>query len=77
MFYGELAEDQDEIRIPDVEPPSFLAMLKYVSLYFLHSFAHCDGVSIGKLGVEGPHHPVTLFGPRFIYIYIVCLKQFH
>ncbi|KAJ0063330.1 hypothetical protein NL108_018365, partial [Boleophthalmus pectinirostris] len=27
MFYGELAEDQDEIRIPDVEPPSFLAML--------------------------------------------------
>lgn len=30
MFYGELAEDQDEIRIPDVEPPSFLAMLKYV-----------------------------------------------
>lgn len=32
MFYGELAEDQDEIRIPDVEPPSFLAMLKCVSL---------------------------------------------
>lgn len=32
MFYGELAEDQDEIRIPDVEPPSFLAMLKYVNL---------------------------------------------
>lgn len=30
MFYGELAEDQDEIPIPDVEPPSFLAMLKYV-----------------------------------------------
>lgn len=29
MFYGELAEDNDEIRIPDVEPPSFLAMLKY------------------------------------------------
>lgn len=34
MFYGELAEDQDEIRIPDVEPPSFLAMLKYVALWF-------------------------------------------
>lgn len=32
MFYGELAEDQDEIRIPDVEPPSFLAMLKYAVL---------------------------------------------
>lgn len=31
MFYGELAEDQEEIRIPDVEPPSFLAMMKYVS----------------------------------------------
>lgn len=30
MFYGELAEDKDEIRIPDVEPASFLAMLKYV-----------------------------------------------
>ncbi|CAL8329315.1 unnamed protein product [Merluccius merluccius] len=30
MFYGELAEDQEEIRIPDVEPPSFLAMLKYI-----------------------------------------------
>lgn len=29
MFYGELAEDKDEIRIPDVEPASFLAMLKY------------------------------------------------
>lgn len=32
MFYGELAEDQNEIRIPDVDPPSFLAMLKYVVL---------------------------------------------
>ncbi len=30
MFYGELAEDKDEVRIPDVEPASFLAMLKYV-----------------------------------------------
>lgn len=28
MFYGELAEDKEEIRIPDVEPASFLAMLK-------------------------------------------------
>lgn len=35
MFYGELAEDQDEIRIPDVEPPSFLAMLKYVVFWFI------------------------------------------
>ncbi|XP_069385686.1 BTB/POZ domain-containing protein 3 isoform X1 [Paralichthys olivaceus] len=37
MFYGELAEDQDEIRIPDVEPPSFLAMLKYVELIYSRS----------------------------------------
>ncbi|TNM85649.1 hypothetical protein fugu_007920 [Takifugu bimaculatus] len=38
MFYGELAEDQDEIRIPDVEPPSFLAMLKYI---------YCDEIDLG------------------------------
>ncbi|XP_077426149.1 BTB/POZ domain-containing protein 3-like [Vanacampus margaritifer] len=37
MFYGELAEDQDEIRIPDVEPPSFLAMLKYI---------YCDEIEL-------------------------------
>ncbi|KAJ8002184.1 hypothetical protein DPEC_G00177190 [Dallia pectoralis] len=30
MFYGELAEDNEEIRIPDVETSSFLAMLKYI-----------------------------------------------
>lgn len=28
MFYGELAENKDEIHIPDVEPAAFLAMLK-------------------------------------------------
>jgi len=28
MFYGELAENKDEINIPDVEPAAFLAMLK-------------------------------------------------
>ena len=28
MFYGELAENKGEIRIPDVEPAAFLAMLK-------------------------------------------------
>uniref|UniRef100_A0A8C5UVV5 BTB domain-containing protein n=1 Tax=Microcebus murinus TaxID=30608 RepID=A0A8C5UVV5_MICMU len=32
MFYGELAEDKDEIRTPDVEPAAFLAMLKYIYL---------------------------------------------
>ncbi|XP_013887376.1 BTB/POZ domain-containing protein 3, partial [Austrofundulus limnaeus] len=37
MFYGELAEDQEEIRIPDVEPPSFLAMLKYI---------YCDEIEL-------------------------------
>ncbi|CAL8355064.1 unnamed protein product [Boreogadus saida] len=37
MFYGELAEDQGEIRIPDVEPPSFLAMLKYI---------YCDEIQL-------------------------------
>ncbi|KAF1394523.1 hypothetical protein PFLUV_G00001200 [Perca fluviatilis] len=37
MFYGELAEDQEEIRIPDVEPPSFLAMLKYI---------YCDEIDL-------------------------------
>ncbi|XP_016128044.1 BTB/POZ domain-containing protein 3-like [Sinocyclocheilus grahami] len=37
MFYGELAEDKDEIRIPDVEPPAFLAMLKYI---------YCDEIDL-------------------------------
>ncbi|XP_060943846.1 BTB/POZ domain-containing protein 3-like [Limanda limanda] len=37
MFYGELAEDQEEIRIPDVEPPSFLAMMKYI---------YCDEIDL-------------------------------
>ncbi|KAJ8250187.1 hypothetical protein COCON_G00221090 [Conger conger] len=37
MFYGELAEDQDEIRIPDVEPAAFLAMLKYI---------YCDEIDL-------------------------------
>ncbi|KAM4595203.1 BTB/POZ domain-containing protein 3a [Fundulus diaphanus] len=37
MFYGELAEDKEEIRIPDVEPPSFLAMLKYI---------YCDEIEL-------------------------------
>ncbi|XP_078412582.1 BTB/POZ domain-containing protein 3 isoform X2 [Cetorhinus maximus] len=37
MFYGELAEDKDEIRIPDVEPGAFLAMLKYI---------YCDEIDL-------------------------------
>lgn len=68
MFYGELAEDQDEIRIPDVEPPSFLAMLKYVSLCFVHSFAETVGLLIMRLGAR--NHPVTLLGSN---IYPQCL----
>jgi BTB/POZ domain-containing protein 3/6 len=35
MFYGELAEDKDEIRIPDVEPAAFLAMLKVLFQIYL------------------------------------------
>ncbi|CAF92878.1 unnamed protein product, partial [Tetraodon nigroviridis] len=53
MFYGELAEDQDEIRIPDVEPPSFLAMLKYVHLVLA--------------GAQQPGHTCALRLPRYIY----------
>ncbi|KAJ3615152.1 hypothetical protein NHX12_018720 [Muraenolepis orangiensis] len=37
MFYGELAENQKEIRIPDVEPASFLSMLKYI---------YCDEIQL-------------------------------
>uniref|UniRef100_A0A3Q3IXU0 BTB domain-containing protein n=1 Tax=Monopterus albus TaxID=43700 RepID=A0A3Q3IXU0_MONAL len=37
MFYGELAENQDEIHIPDVEPAAFLAMLKYI---------YCDEIDL-------------------------------
>jgi len=33
MFYGDLAEGESEIHIPDVEPAAFLILLKYV----LHS----------------------------------------
>ena len=40
MFYGELAEDKDEIRIPDVEPAAFLAMLKYI---------YCDEIDLAVL----------------------------
>lgn len=49
MFYGELAEDQDEIRIPDVEPPSFLAMLKYVHLCWVDLFANSGAVLMSEL----------------------------
>lgn len=30
MFYGGLAEDKDEIRVPDVEPTAFLTLLRYM-----------------------------------------------
>ncbi|XP_062901542.1 BTB/POZ domain-containing protein 6-B isoform X1 [Mobula hypostoma] len=30
MFYGELAENQSDIQIPDVEPAAFLILLKYL-----------------------------------------------
>ena len=28
MFYGGLADEQDEIEVPDVEPVAFLVMLR-------------------------------------------------
>lgn len=40
MFYGELVEDKYEIRIPDVEPAAFLAMLKYI---------YCDEIDLAVL----------------------------
>lgn len=30
MFYGGLAEDKEEIRVPDVEPTAFLTLLRYM-----------------------------------------------
>lgn len=30
MFYGGLAEDKEEIRVPDVEPIAFLTLLRYM-----------------------------------------------
>ncbi|XP_056266696.1 BTB/POZ domain-containing protein 3-like isoform X5 [Pseudoliparis swirei] len=50
MFYGELAEDQEEIRIPDVEPPSFLAMLKYI--YSAEIELKRQGVSVAQRVIE-------------------------
>ncbi|XP_077461948.1 BTB/POZ domain-containing protein 3a isoform X1 [Stigmatopora argus] len=49
MFYGELAEDQEEIRIPDVEPPSFLAMLKWVPFQKIFSAPFWFPVLTGAL----------------------------
>uniref|UniRef100_UPI00358FA7C0 BTB/POZ domain-containing protein 3-like isoform X2 n=1 Tax=Myxine glutinosa TaxID=7769 RepID=UPI00358FA7C0 len=37
MFFGELAENADEIHIPDVEPAAFLAMMKYI---------YCDEIEL-------------------------------
>eukprot|EP00069_Balaena_mysticetus_P006547 bmy_05069T0 len=42
MFYGELAEDKGEIRIPDVDPAAFLAMLKYI---------YCDEMDLAAVTV--------------------------
>lgn len=30
MFYGGLAENKQEIKVPDVEPTAFLTLLRYV-----------------------------------------------
>jgi BTB/POZ domain-containing protein 3/6 len=34
MFYGGLAENKSEIRVPDVEPSAFLTMLRYYFHFF-------------------------------------------
>ncbi|XP_055584887.1 BTB/POZ domain-containing protein 6-B-like isoform X2 [Uranotaenia lowii] len=36
MFYGGLAEDKEEIKVPDVEPTAFLTMLKYLYCDEIH-----------------------------------------
>lgn len=35
MFYGGLAEDKEEILVPDVEPAAFLTLLKWVLFLLL------------------------------------------
>ncbi|XP_043221301.1 BTB/POZ domain-containing protein 6-like [Amphibalanus amphitrite] len=42
MFYGGLADEQDEIEVPDVEPVAFLVMLRY--LYTDEFFPEADTV---------------------------------
>ncbi|XP_034233359.1 BTB/POZ domain-containing protein 6-B isoform X2 [Thrips palmi] len=37
MFYGGLADDKEEIEVPDVEPPAFLTLLKYL---------YCDEIQL-------------------------------
>ncbi|KAF6199671.1 hypothetical protein GE061_005969 [Apolygus lucorum] len=37
MFYGGLAEDKEEIAVPDVEPSAFLTLLRYL---------YCDEISL-------------------------------
>ncbi|KAK7872239.1 hypothetical protein R5R35_012097 [Gryllus longicercus] len=37
MFYGGLAEDKAEIEVPDVEPPAFLTLLRYL---------YCDEIQL-------------------------------
>uniref|UniRef100_A0A336LUJ3 CSON005144 protein n=1 Tax=Culicoides sonorensis TaxID=179676 RepID=A0A336LUJ3_CULSO len=37
MFYGGLAEDKEEIQVPDVEPAAFLTLLKYL---------YCDEIQL-------------------------------
>lgn len=36
MFYGGLAENKSEIRVPDVEPSAFLTLLKYLYCDEIH-----------------------------------------
>ncbi|XP_022087648.1 BTB/POZ domain-containing protein 6-like [Acanthaster planci] len=54
MFYGDLAENQTEIVIPDVEPQAFLTLLKYL---------YCDEVDLTPDNVL-----TTLYAAKKYYV---------
>ncbi|MGH0139116.1 UNVERIFIED_CONTAM: hypothetical protein FKN15_030459, partial [Acipenser sinensis] len=64
MFYGELAEDKDEIRIPDVEPAAFLAMLKLQLEIF-------EGTGYLKTGID----PFVVFEAALSWAEVECQRQ--
>lgn len=61
MFYGGLAENKQEIKVPDVEPSAFLTLLRYVfqlhiydfsyisikiDIYFVCRYLYCDEIQL-------------------------------
>ncbi|XP_030573237.1 BTB/POZ domain-containing protein 6-B isoform X2 [Drosophila novamexicana] len=50
MFYGGLAEDKQEIKVPDVEPTAFLTLLRYL---------YCDEIKL-----EPEHILATLYAAK-------------